>query len=522
MAFFKFGNHLIDYLFYFFIFISLYFALMSPNLTLGDTLTPQTLGEGTTWVTIVFLLLMVGIASAFFMFKKFRLSMLWLFKDKGSIVAPIILSLVILIQVIFVLHTHPSIGFDPGAIHEALMGTPNNELKAYFSLNTNNLPLLLLQHQIAVFANSTSWLLFDIVNVIFLDVAVLLNILIVALIDRQKVIATIYMHAIWILVFPMILVPYSDVIVMPLVSGLILTYVIAQKSNFRLVWRLFSALVNGCFLTAIYFIKPSAIVPIIAIVAVEFLYLFRNSVGNGIKWQKLKPIMITLLLCVGVITSYVYVNHEVKTQQFIKITPNRTIPAIHFINMGVSGNGGYNAKDALAMGRQPSQKAMVDYSKKHLIARLKKRGFFGYIKFLISKQNRNSSDGTFAWLIEGNFMTAKPTGTGLTRLFEDFVYPEGKYLSDFRYIAQVVWILLLSMIALGWRSKNKLIQILRLSIVGLFMYLLIFEGGRSRYLIQGLPVFWLMAALVLPDTMAMLRSKLKWLQKDVPTQTMKN
>ncbi|TOZ02951.1 hypothetical protein DIS14_09440 [Leuconostoc pseudomesenteroides] len=509
---------LIDYLFYFFIFISLYFALMSPNLTLGDTLTPQTLGEGTTWVTIVFLLLLVGIVSAFFVFKKFRFSMKWLFKDKGNIVAPTILFLVVLIQIIFVLHTHPSIGFDPGAIHEALTGTHNNELKAYFSLNANNLPLLLLQHQIAVFANSTSWLLFDIVNVIFLDVAVLLNILIVALIDRQKVIATIYMHAVWILAFPMILVPYSDVIVMPLVSGLILTYVIAQKSNFRLVWRLLSALGNGCFLTAIYFIKPSAIVPIIAIVAVEFLYLFRNSVGNGIKSQKLKAIMIALLLCVGVITSYVYVNHEVKTQQFIKITPNRTIPAIHFINMGVSGDGGYNEKDALEMGKQPSQKAMVDYSKKHLIARLKKRGLFGYLKFLVHKQNKNSADGTFAWLIEGHFMSVKPAGKGLTRLFEDFVYPEGKYLSDFRYIAQVVWIVLLLIIALGWRSKNKLTQILRLSIVGLFMYLLIFEGGRSRYLIQGLPVFWLMASLVLPDTMTMLRSKLKWLQKEGLTQ----
>lgn len=398
---------------------------MSPNLTLGDTLTPQTLGEGTTWVTIVFLLLLVGIVSAFFVFKKFRFSMKWLFKDKGNIVAPTILFLVVLIQIIFVLHTHPSIEFDPGAIHEALTGTHNNELKAYFSLNTNNLPLLLLQHQIAVFANSTSWLLFDIVNVIFLDVAVLLNILIVALIDRQKVIATIYMHAVWILAFPMILVPYSDVIVMPLVSGLILTYVIAQKSNFRLVWRLLSALGNGCFLTAIYFIKPSAIVPIIAIVSVEFLYLFRNSVGNGIKSQNLKPIMIALLLCVGVITSYVYVNHEVKTQQFIKITPNRTIPAIHFINMGVSGDGEYNEKDALEMGKQPSQKAMVDYSKKHLIARLKKRGLFGYLKFLVHKQNKNSADGTFAWLIEGHFMSVKPAGKGLTRLFEDFVYPEG-------------------------------------------------------------------------------------------------
>lgn len=78
--------------------------------------------------------------------------------------------------------------------------------------------------------------------------------------------------------------------------------------------------------------------------------------------------------------------------------------------------------------------------------------------------------------------------------------------------------MLLLIIALGWRSKNKLTQILRLSIVGLFMYLLIFEGGRSRYLIQGLSVFWLMASLVLPDTMTMLRSKLKWLQKEGLTQ----
>lgn len=261
---------------------------MSPNLTLGDTLTPQTLGEGTTWVTIVFLLLIIGIVSAFFVFKKFRLSMLWFFKDKGNIVAPIILSLVILIQVIFVLHTHPSIGFDPGAIHEGLFSDHSNELKAYFSMYTNNLALLLLQHQISIFANSTSWLLFDIVNIIFLDVAVLLNILTVALIDRRKVIAAIYMHAIWILVFPMILVPYSDIVVMPLVSGLILTYVISQKSNFKLVWRLFAALGNGFFLTAIYFIKPSAIVPIIAIVAVEFLYLFRNSVGLMLSGKKLK------------------------------------------------------------------------------------------------------------------------------------------------------------------------------------------------------------------------------------------
>lgn len=56
------------------------------------------------------------------------------------------------------------------------------------------------------------------------------------------------------------------------------------------------------------------------------------------------------------------------------------------------------------------------------------------------------------------------------------------------------------MIAFGWHNHQKFVQLLRLAIIGGFLYLLLFEGGRSRYLIQFLPAFLLLATLVADDS----------------------
>ena len=45
----------INWIFTIFIFLTTYFALVSPNFTLGETQTPQTLGEKTTHITLLFL-----------------------------------------------------------------------------------------------------------------------------------------------------------------------------------------------------------------------------------------------------------------------------------------------------------------------------------------------------------------------------------------------------------------------------------------------------------------------------------
>lgn len=57
-------------------------------------------------------------------------------------------------------------------------------------------------------------------------------------------------------------------------------------------------------------------------------------------------------------------------------------------------------------------------------------------------------------------------------------------------------------------------DVLRLGIVGGFCYLLIFEGGRSRYIIQFLPLFILLTIIVFPSVVSMLKEKLSWLKSD--------
>lgn len=51
---------------------------------------------------------------------------------------------------------------------------------------------------------------------------------------------------------------------------------------------------------------------------------------------------------------------------------------------------------------------------------------------------------------------------------------------------------------------------MRLTILGVFLYLLIFEGGRSRYLIQFLPAFLILATLVYDQTFDYFKRIYRW------------
>lgn len=165
--------------------------------------------------------------------------------------------------------------------------------------------------------------------------------------------------------------------------------------------------------------------------------------------------------------------------------------------MGVYGQGGYSWWQAVEMTFLPTKQQKTDYSVMMLKKRLKKLGPTGYLKFLVKKQRNNTADGTFGWLKEGHFFleNQKPNNKGITNKLKNFIYLYGRHIADFRFAAQLWWVTLLAIIALGFGPRWSVIQILRLSIVGGFMFLLLFEGGRSRYLIQYLPCFLLLSIL---------------------------
>jgi hypothetical protein len=126
---------------------------------------------------------------------------------------------------------------------------------------------------------------------------------------------------------------------------------------------------------------------------------------------------------------------------------------------------------------------------------MRQRGFWGYLAFLVKKQGLNTADGTFGWLHEGHFIVSKPPTKGWPGLLANFIYPKGKYVIEFRIVAQIFWTWALFILAFSWQKGGLVYQTLRLAIVGVFLFLLLFEGGRSRYLVQILPALLVLTAL---------------------------
>ena len=194
------------------------------------------------------------------------------------------------------------------------------------------------------------------------------------------------------------------------------------------------------------------------------------------------------------------VNHViVNEQKIVPIDKNVATPPVRLMAMGMVGNGGYNREDAEGeIG--VSTKQQVKTSDEKIKNRLKEKGFTGYVKFLIEKQANDTSDGTFGWLNEGYFMDEDTPSTKLGQFLSSYIYPDGKHLFDFKFIAQLCWVILIGIILFGFFDNKPFSQTMRLAIIGLMIFLLMFEGGRTRYMIQFLPCFFVLATLCWDST----------------------
>lgn len=498
----------INWIFTIFIFLTTYFALVSPNFTLGETQTPQTLGEKTTHITLLFLGCLLGLFWGCWASSKFRTLLQRLFITHALLCSSGLFILALLWQLAFLFAVHPAFGFDVTALHSAVIDPTDRELIGYFSSNTNNLFLLLIMHKLSQIFGTHSWFFFASCSVFLTFCSAWLNLISVWVYDRTKLPAILYIQALWLFVFPMSVVAYSDIWVLPLVSLVILCYILTFHSSLK-AGQLFFAACLGITVAPLYFIKPSAVIPLIAMVLSELLFAVAKRPAH------LKLFLACLsLVILGTGLSCSYTDHALKKQTYIALYPDKTIPPIHFISMGMTGTGGYDPKQALEMAKLPDRKARVTYSKKIIKQQLHKKGFFGYLRFLFFKQQRNTADGTFSWLLEGHFIKGQAATKRPHGFFQQFVYPKGRYLGDFRYLAQSFWLFLLLIITLGrnFKAPTPLIVMLKLAILGGFIYLLIFEGGRSRYLIQFLPLFLLLGSLSLTNTWQILKKSFAWIK----------
>lgn len=488
------GNRIITGFWYVLFLPMVYFAWTSSNIILGDN---AKFGTSTTMVTTTFIILMTALIVALGTYPKFRKLLTKIFIQHQLITASCLLGLVVIGQIFFVTLVHPVSGFDAGMLHYAAVD-PKHVLEpgvtSYYSLNQNNLPIMLFMRWLVVQSGQTSWQFFDYLTIAFVDLSAIFNLGSVYLAKKSALGTAMYVHVLWLVVFPSILMPYTDAWVLPLVSLILLCYMIILKTAWPGWTHLLAVVVMAISVVLTYFMKPSAIIPVIAMAIVALLdWLIKTH--HWIK-QEILMVLVSLLgfgLAAG--STYWLVNQTVQNQTYIAIDHSRNIPAIHFAAMGVYDEGGYSEEQAIQMAVLPTKQQKTDYSVKMLKQRLHQLGIWGYFKFLVMKQRNNTADGTFGWLKEGHFFreNQRPSQKGLSNQIKNYIYLYGEHIADFRFIAQFNWIVILTIIAFGWGPYDRKIQVLRLSVIGGLLFLLLFEGGRSRYLIQYLPCFLLLA-----------------------------
>ena len=286
---------------------------------------------------------------------------------------------------------------------------------------------------------------------------------------------------------PWIMVPYSDAYGILCPSVVLFCYCVLGDTKAKWLPISFFSIIG-------YFIKPTAIFVLAAILVVELYFAFTRRRGKGNGWGLRSFIITALSLCLGIALAY-GVSGAIRHLS-PSLDDESAFSMTHFLMMGANTetNGVYYESD-VELSQSYSSKAERQSANVQVWRdRLCDLGPAGVAKLAAKKTLCNFADGTFAWAVEGHFWVAEHGSNGRIRSF----YGIGNFSSDeadanamtFQYASQVAWLMLLLGAGLGLTRKNvrKGELVAYLSLVALALFLAVFEC-RARYLYLYLPYF---------------------------------
>lgn len=220
----------------------------------------------------------------------------------------------------------------------------------------------------------------------------------------------------------------------------------------------------------------------VAIVTIAIIIdmILQNNWKNNFK--SFGIILIAMLIGLGVFqgTYHIFFGD-------LNLSSELQIPYNHWIKMGMHGFGGYNEEDyqLYSVVTDPLERKKVN--NEEIVKTLQDYGISGYAKFLNDKIFYTWGDGTYFSAIKlsretfnrDNFM-AKTFRAGAPYFM--------KYLYIINIIHYALLLLLMGSGILSLVSKKDNLLPRFLSIIGIFLFLLMWET-RSRYLYNFIPIF---------------------------------
>lgn len=288
-------------------------------------------------------------------------------------------------------------------------------------------------------------------------------------------------------------IPYTDTGSV-LFSSLTLYLYLSRQDASSMYYRWFLIGLSGM---VGYYMKPSSVIVLIAIIIVELISLKRDKCKQGAK----------ILLClIGAGILAVVLQLCVRQYVGIETDSEKEFNMMYFVMLGL-GENATGAYDPVELDYATSFETAAERKQgihDRIVEKLDDKGIGGLLSFEVKKMLLNYDDGSFFWGREGEFFLES----------EDKVLSEGilsKWLRWFYYmedntllptVMQTVWIVVLGLtMAAAWMLRKQLSKekmILCLSIIGITLFTLLFEG-RSRYLLTYVSYFAIVAGVGLQE-----------------------
>ena len=298
----------------------------------------------------------------------------------------------------------------------------------------------------------------------------------------------------WIGLSLIITVPYSDTfaILFPILA---LYVYLCRKLPPFIQWMLISML---CLLGAS--IKPTVLIILLAFVLVSGVQQVLYCRGRK-QWKRVLIVLAALII--GAAPGYLW-NRAAIRYMAGDANPQQQHTIAHFLMMGMNGDtyGGHDTEDVAYSSSFATNRERTKANLARAWERVSSRGFAENLRFFATKTYKAFCDGTMAQS-KSFLMMEVPVrddwwGTLLARIF----YAEGDYNAVFQTVQQILWLcilLLLPVAMFGVARRQKITAILAVTVLGLGLYLLLFEVW-PRYLYLYTPIFVVLAAIGL-DTL---------------------
>lgn len=296
---------------------------------------------------------------------------------------------------------------------------------------------------------------------------------------------------------------YSDTISMFFVAVCFFLSLFICDSELKISKRIILSLLFGLALFCGFQIKATS--AIVAIAVIIFIALIQK------KFIGRKAALISAASVVAVMAPLMLVVSHVRSSI---VDPELEIPKTHWLMMGLKDYGGWNGEDyeLITMPGLSTRDELVNRQVTEIKSRFGNYGPIGYIGFLLKKLSFTWGDGTYYVSEKLSRGPSHPDST-----IYQIVAKNGQHNQAYRVIMNAMQFMLLALVCIGaylTRHDRSAISIIKLSIIGLTLFLLAWET-RSRYLINYLPLLLIFAAYTLDQMPQQIPKLIKAKQKKI-------